>query len=104
MEPGSIRGVVERLTYWCSPRERGLARVEWDSVYARQEVVDRLRPALVDLGVSLVEIDLPPGEDGHKTALGLIEKLRSSCGWVGLFSGVGWGFVVGGVVLGCLVL
>src|ERR1017187_8308043 len=96
MEPGSIRGVVERLTYWCSPRERGLARVEWDSVYARQEVIDRLRPALVDLGVSLVEIDLPPGEDGYKTAVGLVDKLRSSCGSVASITGIEWAFPEGG--------
>ena len=103
MEPGSIRGVVERLTYWCSPRERGLARVEWDSVYARQEVVDQLKLALSNLGVALVEIDLPPGEDGHRTAVGLIERLRSSGGSVASITGIEWAFPEGGHPLDTLV-
>ena len=65
MEPGSIPCVVERLTYWCTLHERGLARVEWDSMYARQDVVNRLKLALGNSGIPLVEIDLPPGEDGR---------------------------------------
>ena len=96
MEPGSIRGVAERLRYWCTLHDRGLARVEWDSVYARREVVDRLKVALGTLGISLVEIDLPPGEDGYKTAVGLIEKLRSSGGSVASITGIEWAFPEGG--------
>src|SRR5580658_6585800 len=96
MNPGSIRGVAERLTYWCSLRERGLARVEWDSMYARREVVDRLKLALSNLGVSLVEIELPPSEDGHRTAVGVIEKLRSFGGTVASITGIEWAFPEGG--------
>src|ERR1022692_2030511 len=96
MEPGSIRGVAERLRYWCTLHDRGLARVEWDSVYARQEVVNRLKLAMGNSGVSLVEIDLPPGEDGYKTAVGLVDKLRSSCGSVASITGIEWAFPEGG--------
>src|ERR1022692_4840461 len=103
MEPGSIRGVAERLRYWCTLHDRGLARVEWDSVYARKEVVDRLKVALGTLGISLVEIDLPPGEDGYKTAVGLIEKLQSSSGSVASITGIEWAFPEGGNRLETLV-
>jgi hypothetical protein len=103
MEPGSIRGVVERLRSWCIPQERGLARVEWDSVYARQEVVDQLRLALSDLGISLVEIELPAGGDGHQTAVGLIEKLRSLSGSVASITGIEWAFPERGNPLDTLV-
>src|ERR1035438_7232784 len=51
MEPGSVRSVVERLTSWCTLHERGLARVEWDSMYAPQEVVNRLRFVLGGSGI-----------------------------------------------------
>jgi hypothetical protein len=72
-------------------------------VYARQEVVDQLKLALSNLGVALVEIDLPPGEDGHRTAVGLIERLRSSGGSVASITGIEWAFPEGGHPLDTLV-
>jgi hypothetical protein len=104
MEPGSIRGVAERLKSWCIPRDRGLARIEWDSAFARREVVDHLKLALGTLGIPLVEIDLPPGEDGYKTAVGLVDKLRSSGGSVASITGIEWAFPEGGNKLDTLVV
>src|ERR1039457_6966864 len=92
MEPGSIQEVTERLRSWCIQRDRGLARVEWDSAYARQGVVNRLKDSLGGLGISLVEIELPPGEGGRETASGLIEDLRSRSGSVVSITGIEWAF------------
>src|SRR6266571_7321250 len=80
MESGSIQEVTERLKSWCAMHDRGLARVEWDSAYARQDVVNRLKHSLGGLGISLVEMSLPPGEAAHETVTRLIEKLRSRSG------------------------
>src|SRR5260370_814828 len=66
MESGSIQEVTERLKSWCILHDRGLARVEWDSAYARQEVVNRLKDSLCGLGIPLVEMSLPPGEVAHE--------------------------------------
>lgn len=104
MEPGSVRSVVERLTSWCTLHERGLARVEWDSMYARQEVVNRLRFVLGESGIPVVEFDLPPGEDGYKTAVGLVDMLRSSGGSVASITGIEWAFPEGGNKLDTLVV
>ena len=92
MESGSIQEVTERLKAWCIRHDRGLARVEWDSAYARQEVVDRLERALGSLGISLVEIELPPGEAAEETVAGLMEKLRSGIGPVVSITGIEWAF------------
>src|SRR6266487_207613 len=73
----SIQEVTERLKSWCAMHDRGLARVEWDSAYARQDVVNRLKHSLGGLGISLVEMSLPPGGTAHETVTRLIEKLRS---------------------------
>ena len=82
MEGGSIEEVSERLKSWCTRNDRGLARVEWDSVYSRQDVVDRVKRSLDSLGIPLVEIGLPPGEAAEKTVAGLLEKLRLVSGSV----------------------
>jgi tetratricopeptide (TPR) repeat protein len=92
MELGSIQQVTERLRSWCVRQDRGLARVEWDSAFARQEVVDRLRRSLDSSGISLVQIGLPPGEAAEETVAGLIEKLRSVSGSVVSITDIEWAF------------
>lgn len=92
MEAGSIQEVTERLKSWCTLHDRGLVRVEWDSVYARQAVVDQLKESLSGSGIPLVEIELPPGEAGDETAARLIEKLRSRSGSAVSITGVEWAF------------
>lgn len=92
MDPGSIGGVTARLKTWCVQWDRGLARVEWDSAFARRDVVDRLKESLGGLGIPLVEIALPPGETGHETVLGLLEKLRSAGDSVASITDLEWAF------------
>ena len=91
MDPGSIQGITERLASWCVRRDRGLARVEWDSVFARQEVVDRLRFLLGAVGISLVEIAMPPDQTAQEAVGGLMEKLASASGAVSI-TGLEWAF------------
>ena len=102
MEPGSIQAVTERLKSWCIQNDRGLARVEWDSAYARRDVVDRLKSALSASGVSVVEFDLPPGESAPATAERLIAELRSRAGAVVSITGVEWAFPERGSLLATL--
>src|SRR5450755_1348415 len=92
MEPGSIRGVAQRLKSWCTLHDRGLARVEWDSMYARQDVVADLTLALCNLGIPLVEIDLPRGEAAPQTVAALMQQLRASSGSVASITGIEWAF------------
>src|ERR1035441_4078984 len=92
MESGSIQEVTERLKSWCISHDRGLARVEWDSAYARQEVVDRLKRSLVAPGIPLVEIGLPAGASAERTVAGLMDELRSLSGSVVSITGIEWAF------------
>src|SRR5271165_6039184 len=92
MEEGSIQEVSERLKSWCVLEDRGLARVEWDSAFARQDVVDRLKGSLGSSGISLVEIGLPPGEAAELVVAGLIDKLRAVSGSVVSITGIEWAF------------
>ncbi len=103
MEDGSIEEVTARLKLWCAQQGGGLARVEWDSVYARQEVVNRLKESLDGLGISLVEISLPPGQASNETVVRLIEKLRSRAGSVVSITDIEWAFPEGGSRLDTLV-
>src|ERR1019366_2992307 len=92
MDPGSIQSITERLASWCARRDRGLARVEWDSVFARQEVVDRLKSLLGTVDISLVEIALPPGQAAQETVGGLIERLQSARASAVSITGLEWAF------------
>ncbi len=77
--------------------------MEWDSVYSRQAVVDRLKGALSELGIPLVEIGLPPGEAAHEIVVGLMDKLRSAGGSAASITGIEWAFPEGGDQLATLV-
>jgi tetratricopeptide (TPR) repeat protein len=103
MESGSIQEVTERLKSWCIQHDRGLARVEWDSAYARQEVVNRLKDSLGGLGIGLAEISLPPGQEAYETVARLIEKLRSRTGRVVSITDIEWAFPERGSRLDTLV-
>jgi tetratricopeptide (TPR) repeat protein len=96
MEPGSIEEVTARLKSWCLRYDNGLARVEWDSVYARQEVVTRLRAELADSHIPVDEISLPPGETAHLTVSRLIDKLQSRSGSAVSITDIEWAFPEGG--------
>jgi hypothetical protein len=88
MESGSIAAVTERLRLWCARRDKGLARVEWDSALARREVVDRLKRA----GVPVIEIDLPAGATAEATVAGLLDQLRGAGGSAVSITGIEWAF------------
>src|SRR5580700_887980 len=96
MEEGSIEEVTARLKLWCVQQGGGLARVEWDSAYARQEVVNRLKGPLEEAGIPLVEISLPPGQASNETVVRLIEKLRARVGSVLSITDIEWAFPEGG--------
>jgi tetratricopeptide (TPR) repeat protein len=96
MDSGSIEEVSERLKLWCLRHESGLARVDWDSAHARQEVVTRLREALAGSHIPVEEISLPPGEEPHITVSRLIEKLRSHTGSAVSITDIEWAFPQGG--------
>jgi Tetratricopeptide repeat len=96
MEDGSIEEVTGRLKLWCVQQGGGLARVEWDSAYARQDVVDRLKESLAELGIPLEEISLPPGQASNETVVRLIEKLRARAGSVVSITDIEWAFPEGG--------
>ena len=66
--------------------------MEWDSAFARRDVVDRLKRSLGSSGISLVEIGLPPGEAAEVVVAGLIEKLRSVSGSVVSITDIEWAF------------
>jgi tetratricopeptide (TPR) repeat protein len=103
MESGSIQEITERLKSWCIHHERGLARAEWDSAYARQLVVDRLKVSLDGSGIPLVEIELPPNEPAGKTVRTLLETLQSVSGSVASITGIEWAFPEHGTRLDTLV-
>src|SRR5258708_26614776 len=103
MDSGSIRETTELLRSWCIRHDRGLARVEWDSANARQEVLDQLKGSLGKSGISLVEIELPPSEPAEEIVAGLFEKLRSVSGSVVSITGIEWAFPEHGTRLETLV-
>jgi hypothetical protein len=103
MEPGSVDEVVERLKSWCQHTERGLARAEWDSVFARREVVGRLKRLLAESGISVVEIEAPQNQRADETVAGILKKLRAASGSVVSITGIEWAFPEGGNRLDTLV-
>lgn len=59
LEPGSIKEVTARLLLWGRRAPKGLARIEFSSEFARQEVISNLRKSFVDLGIGFQELELP---------------------------------------------
>jgi tetratricopeptide (TPR) repeat protein len=102
MDSGSVQEIAKRLKSWCSHNDRGLARVEWDSARARQQVVDELKGSLDKAVTSVVEIELPAGEESGKVVATLIDTLRSLSGSVASITGIEWAFPDSGERLGTL--
>jgi hypothetical protein len=102
MDTGSVQEIAKRLKSWCNHNDRGLARVEWDSARARQQVVDQLKGSWDKAGTSVVEIELPAGEETGKVVAALIDTLRSISGSVASITGIEWAFPDRGKQLGTL--
>ncbi len=98
MEGESIAEVVARLRLWCSKPDYGFARVEWDSVYSRTEVLRRLR----DAGLPITDIELPRGGDPYKTVCDLVDRLRLPDVRIASITGMEWAYPEGGRVLDLL--
>ena len=102
MDEGSIEGITARLKSWGTRYDRGFARVEWDSMDSRREVVTRLKHSLSDV-VPLVEIELSPGGDPQETAWSLITQLEALGNAVVSITGIEWAFPKDGKLLDTLV-
>ncbi len=56
-DDGSIDRIVARLVRWGTRASDGLARVEYDSEFARRRAVDALRTAFAKADVAFCEVD-----------------------------------------------
>ena len=70
-EPGSVAHTVRRLSSLSRRKHEGLIRVEYESEWARQRVVQELADQLNSADLSVVEIDLPV----HRTAAEVTDYL-----------------------------
>ena len=77
MKPGSIEDIVARLTLWAKRAPKGLARVEFDSEFSRESVVNQLRSTFAEAGIAFHEIDLPLNTPASLLVRTLMEQLNS---------------------------
>ncbi len=75
--PGSIADVAARLALWGRRAPKGLARVEFDSDFSRQDVVADLRQRLEAANVPFHEIALPLFEPADRVVQFLLDRLAS---------------------------
>ncbi len=76
LEPGSIKEVTARLLLWGRRAPRGLARVEFTSEFARQEVISTLRKSFEGLGIGFQELELPRNQPATKIVEFLLTHLK----------------------------
>src|SRR5215210_3148403 len=75
-DPGTIADTVARLARWGQLAPQGLARVEYDSEFARRRVVDTLREQLRAAGVPFHEIELPVKTPAVEVVRNLLGRFR----------------------------
>ncbi len=92
MRSGSIEDIVARLTLWGRRAPKGLARVEFDSEFARKRVVNGLRLALAEAGIPFHEIELPARTPASRSVLDLVERLTALASGVVSISGFATAF------------
>src|SRR5712692_8965891 len=92
MRSGSIEDIVARLTLWGRRAPKGLARVEFDSEFARKRVVNGLRLALAEAGILFHEIELPVRTPTSRVVRGLVERLTALASGVISISGFATAF------------
>ena len=73
---GTIADTHARLLLWCRREPKGLARVEFSSEFARQQVVSQLRSSLQALDLPVHEITLPLWEQPETILHFLLEQLN----------------------------
>ena len=77
MNPGSINDIASRLILWSNRAPKGFARVEFDSEFARKQVVNILRFELTEKDIPFYEIELPLYLSASELVRDLIEQLSA---------------------------
>jgi hypothetical protein len=88
-ETGSISDISRRLILWGRRSDQGMARVEYSSEFARQQVTQQLQAALSEVGVTYREISLPSQQSADRVVADLLDRLMQSP--TGVVSIVGFG-------------
>ena len=96
--PGSIADTAARLEVWAQHAPRGLARVRFDSEFARLAVVRLLADRLGVEEIPVHEIALPPRRSPAETVRTLIDRLSGLEPGVASISGFATAFPVDGLV------
>jgi hypothetical protein len=78
-DDGSIARIVARLVRWGTRAPDGLARVEYDSEFARRRAVDALREALTKADVAFCEVDASePGKSAVEITRAILDGVRNA--------------------------
>ena len=88
-ETGSISDISRRLILWGRRSDRGMARVEYSSEFARQQVTQQLQAALSEVGIAYREISLTSQQSADRVVADLLDRLMQSP--TGVVSIVGFG-------------
>ncbi len=88
-ETGSISDISRRLILWGQRSDRGMARVEYSSEFARQQVTQQLQAALSEVGIAYREISLTSQPSADRVVADLLDRLMQSP--TGVVSIVGFG-------------
>ncbi|NJP09214.1 MAG: hypothetical protein HC866_06765 [Leptolyngbyaceae cyanobacterium RU_5_1] len=72
---GSITDITQRLALWAIRSPKGLARVEFSSEFARQQVVRDLNTRLAEQGITVHEIALPTYQTPDALVSSLLDEL-----------------------------
>lgn len=92
IDPESIAGVAARLALWGSRAPKGLARVEFDSDFSRQNADALVRDACAKINLPFYAIELPQFTPAHEIVVYLLDTLAplphgvvSITGWATAF-------------------
>ena len=88
-ETGSISDISRRLILWGRRSDRGMARVEYSSEFARQQVTQQLQAALSEVGIAYREISLTSQQSADRVVADFLDRLMQSP--TGVVSIVGFG-------------
>ena len=74
-QAGSVAEVSQRLLLWARRDGGGLARVEYSSEFARQQVMQRLQASLAQDGIALTVVALPMYQSATEVVQALLKQL-----------------------------